>query len=107
MDERQRIIARLEKLDMSARQASLAAGLNTHFLQKFLNNPDHSIKVSNLKALAKVLKTTPEWLLSGYGHADYESETREVIDIMERIVSVEARQDVVDFAKWKAAKRKS
>lgn len=77
MDIKDRIQQRLDALDKSARAASLEAKLNTHFLQKYLSNPEHSIKVENLRKLAPVLETTPEWLLSGIGpeYRDPELET--------------------------------
>lgn len=85
MDIRDRIQQRLDALDKSARAASLEAGLNTHFLQKYLNNPDHSIKVENLRKLAPVLETTPEWLLSGIGPEYQDPELQTLKGIWDRI----------------------
>lgn len=85
MDIRDRIQQRLDALDMSARAASLEAGLNTHFLQKYLSNPDHSIKVENLRRLAPVLETTPEWLLSGIGPEHQDPELEKLRGVWEQI----------------------
>jgi transcriptional regulator with XRE-family HTH domain len=85
MDIRDRIQQRLDALGKSARSASLDAGLNTHFLQKYLSNPDHSIKVENLRKLAPVLETTPEWLLSGIGPEYQDPELDELRGIWDRI----------------------
>lgn len=87
MDIRDRIRARLDVLGKSPRAASLDAGLNTHFLQKYLSpkNPNHSIKVENLIALAPVLETSPEWLLSGIGANTRDPELSAVINIWDRI----------------------
>lgn len=76
---------RLEALDKSARAASIEAGLSTHFLQKYLSNPNHSIKVENLMALARILETTPEWLLSGVGEEARDPDLAAVINIWDRI----------------------
>jgi len=103
MEIRERIQERLDELGMSARAASLKAKLSTHFLQKYLANPDHSIKVENLRALAGALETSPEWLLSGVGEQAVKQETAEIIDIWERKLSQEDRQAVLDFAKWRAS----
>lgn len=87
MNIRDRIRQRLDALGKSPRAASLEAGLNTHFLQKYLSpkNPNHSIKVENLQALAPVLETTPEWLLSGVGSDVRDPDLAAVINIWDRI----------------------
>lgn len=85
MDTRDRIRTRLDDLGKSARAASIEAGLSTHFLQKYLSNPTHSIKVENLRTLAPVLETTPEWLLSGVGDKSRDPDLAAVINIWDRI----------------------
>lgn len=85
MDTRDRIRQRIKALNTSARAVSVAAGLSTHFLQKYLSNPQHSIKVENLRALAVVLETTPEWLLSGVGDETRDPDLAAVINIWDRI----------------------
>jgi transcriptional regulator with XRE-family HTH domain len=85
MDTRARIRQRIEALETSARAVSIAAGLSTHFLQKYLANPDHSIKVENLRALAPVLETTPEWLLSGIGPEHQDPGLEELKGVWSRI----------------------
>jgi len=95
MSIRDRIQQRLDALSITARAASLKAGLNTHFLQKYLSNDQHSMKVENLKILALALDTTAEWLLSGVGDevAKTDPELQKVIDVWDYIPN--ARQKYI------------
>ena len=61
----QRIRQRLDELETNPRRASVDAGLSPDFLRTFFNRPDSSIRSENLAKIAKVLDTTPDWLLTG------------------------------------------
>lgn len=67
MTLRRRITQRLDALGISMRQASLKAGLGTHFLRDLLANEGQSPRAENLARLAYALETTPEWLLDARG----------------------------------------
>lgn len=60
-----RIRERLSALDMSARAASTDAGLSPDTLGKILTGASRNLRGDNLHAVATVLKTTPEWLVTG------------------------------------------
>lgn len=62
-----RISRRLEKVGLSARAASLEAGLSDAFVRNILKGKSQSPRAENFEALAAVLKTTPSWLLKGEG----------------------------------------
>lgn len=70
MTLRRRIQQRLDALGISMREASLRAGLGTHFVRDLMANPDQSPKADNLAKLAVSLKTSAEWLLEERGEAD-------------------------------------
>ncbi len=107
MSIRDRILERLDALGLSARAASVNAGLNTHFLQKYLNNENHSMRVENLVALAEVLETTPEWLLSGKEERPAEDpELGKVVDYWSRRLDRDARERVLGYMEYEANKGK-
>lgn len=85
MSIRDRIRERLEALEKSARAASVEAGLSTHFLQRFFADPDTSMRVDNLENIATVLKTSPEWLLTGRGDKERDPSAAKIVDIWDRI----------------------
>lgn len=70
MGIRKRIQERLDALNITARAASLAAGLNSHFVQNILSGKTHSPKVESLEKLAHVLQATPQWLIKGESVAE-------------------------------------
>ena len=105
MQMRDRIRERLAALNISARAASLKAGLNSHFLQKVLAEEDKSITTENLRKLAEALETSPEWLLTGTGPTEQDPEITEIVDIWSRIPEREARKAILDFARWQARKK--
>lgn len=60
---RTRVAERLAHLGLSARVASMRAGLNPDTLGKFLAGKTKSIKASNLNSLARVLDVSESWLI--------------------------------------------
>lgn len=62
-----RIARRLERVGLSARAASLEAGLSDAFVRNILKGKSQSPRAENFEALAAVLKTTSSWLLKGEG----------------------------------------
>lgn len=60
-----RIEVQLEALGMSARAASLQAGLHADTVGKVLSGASKTLRMDNLAALAKVLNVSPTWLASG------------------------------------------
>jgi transcriptional regulator with XRE-family HTH domain len=105
MQMKERILQRLADLSLSARAASLKAGLNSHFLQKVLAEENKSITTENLRKLAEALETSPEWLLTGTGPSEQDPEIAEIVDIWSRIPEREARKAILDFARWQARKK--
>ena len=68
MDEqafRERIRQRLDALKLSARAASLQAGGSVDLLRMILNGRTSFPRADSLEKIAKVLQTTPDWLLYG------------------------------------------
>lgn len=84
MEMKDRIAARLEALKLSPREASLKAGLNTHFLQAILSGKSESPRADNLGKLARALETTPQWLLDGTGDPDVpvDAQTAEIVSLL-------------------------
>lgn len=104
-----RIQERLDALDMSARAASLAAGLSTHFLQQHLNperSEGKSMRINSLHAIARVLKTTPEWLMTGID-AHVTPEASELMSIVSNKLDAQDTAEVLDFARYKASQNKT
>lgn len=62
-----RIQQRLNELGLSAREASILAGLSHSYVYDLLKSGKQNPRADNLRALARVLKTTPEWLLERRG----------------------------------------
>lgn len=62
-----RITRRLEKMGLSARAASLEAGLSDAFVRNILKGKSQSPRAENFEALAAVLRTSSSWLLKGEG----------------------------------------
>ncbi len=96
MNMRDRIRERLEALSLTPRAASLKAGLNTHYLQKVLADPDKSITTDNLVKLAETLETSPEWLLSGVESEVQDPDLRKVVSIWPKLLA----RDKAEFAEW-------
>jgi len=61
----ERIQERLDALAISPQRASLDAGLSKDYLRSLLSRPDSSPRSDALQKLAVVLRTTPQWLLTG------------------------------------------
>lgn len=97
----ERIEERLEALGLSMKAASAAAGLGETAVRDLLRRKNHSPRLSTLKKLAPVLKTSVEWLMTGAGEDS--GNTAEIVDIWSRIPDA-AKQEVLDFARWKARK---
>jgi SOS-response transcriptional repressor LexA len=66
-----RIDQRLREVNMSDRAASLAAGLSAAQLRtmrrQYFHGTQHGVSVRTITGLARALRTTPEWLMSGTG----------------------------------------
>src|SRR5215207_7771379 len=60
---RERIRQRLEELSLTANAASEQAGIDRSILRKFMNESVKELREHNLKAVAKGLRVTPQWLL--------------------------------------------
>ncbi|MCJ2102409.1 LexA family transcriptional regulator [Methylobacterium sp. E-046] len=69
----QRVQQRLDALGMSARKASLDAGLSSAFALNILNGKSQSPRSENLHKLAAVLGTTVDWLVSAQGPESLET----------------------------------
>ena len=67
----ERIEQKLSDLKMSARAASLASGKGSDVIRNLQravrSNSEFEFRTGTLEALANVLQTSPEWLLSGSG----------------------------------------
>lgn len=65
----ERIQKRLNELGKAKTSASLEAGLSASFIRTMEIDPKKSMTAANAQKLAKVLKTTPEWILFGVENA--------------------------------------
>lgn len=101
---KKRIQARLDALGLSARAASLNAGLSTHYLRRVLSDAGTSITTENLLKLAEALETTPEWLLLGRSPDQGPPEAAELIEIYTQLDSGE-RSTLIDFARWQLSSK--
>jgi phage repressor protein C with HTH and peptisase S24 domain len=63
-----RIKERLGALALSPQRASVEAGLSRDALRKLLGNPDQIPSSKTISALARVLDTSEQWLLTGNEH---------------------------------------
>jgi transcriptional regulator with XRE-family HTH domain len=99
MDIRTRIKARLDAAGHTPRSASVAAGYNTHFLQKYLSGSVDSITAEALLALAEVLETSPEWLLIGRGTEDLAPGAGELLSIYTGLAEGD-RKSLLDYARF-------
>lgn len=70
----QRVDARLKKLNLSMRAASLEAGLSDGFIRNIMSGKSESPRGINLSKLAKVLRTSEIWLLTGAGKEDVDND---------------------------------
>ena len=71
---RSRIRQRLEELSLTANAASEQAGIDRSILRKFMNESVKELREHNLKAVAKGLRVSPQWLL---GETDEKGETED------------------------------
>lgn len=69
-----RIEQKLAELGLSARKASIQAGGSPDLLRPLLSGRTDSLRSTHLIAMARVLKTTPEWLLTGQHKSDTPAE---------------------------------
>lgn len=77
----ERIQKRLGELGKAKTSASLEAGLSASFIRTMEIDPNKSMTAANAEKLAKVLKTTPEWILFGVGQtSDNEAADRFQLD---------------------------
>jgi transcriptional regulator with XRE-family HTH domain len=81
---RARIRQRLDALGLSMQAASKEAGLSEAYLKQFLSERQDDITVGKLDALAKALKTSSGWLLTGEGDPSVQpdQETADIIGII-------------------------
>lgn len=97
-----RVQSRLKKLNLSMRKASLDAGLSDAFIRNIISGKSESPRGINLTKLARSLRTTESWLITGEGIEDEESletahsskEDREFINLW-RNASEEDRQVIL------------
>lgn len=78
MDMRDRITDRLDKLGLSVRGASVAAGLGETTLRNYLKGMTASLTVETVERLAEVLECSVQWLMSG-------TDAQKVVSIFDRI----------------------
>lgn len=74
-----RVQSRLKKLDLSMRKASLDAGLSDAFIRNIMSGKSVSPRGINLTKLARALRTSESWLLSGDGPEEVYNEHGESI----------------------------
>ena len=103
MDMKQRIRDRMEELDLTAKGLSLAAGLNETYVRDLLKADIPNPRLNHIKALAKELRVSVEWLDTGKSSA-------EVIDIwgikLDRAKADDARSYLEFLASQKAQSEK-
>lgn len=95
-----RIQEALEEAKLSARKASLNAGLSQRFLTDLLDGTKRSISVENAEKLAPVLNRTPEYL--AFGRGAKEPGGADIVNIWDRIPANsrdEARRMLKSLAK--------
>jgi len=107
-----RILQALERKKLKKAEASRAAGFSPTFLRDLFPEGDQpprkrSLTYENLKALADVLETTPEWLAEGRGPMTADA-GGELVSIMPRL-DQRRRAEVTQYARFLAeqAKRES
>lgn len=96
----ERIQDALDEVGLSARAASLQAGLSARFLTDLFSSAKLSISVQNAEKLAPVLNRTPEYL--AFGRGQKLPGGADVIDIWDRIPNNsrdEARRMLESLAK--------
>lgn len=74
-------------------------------MRDLVTREGHSPKVSTIEALAPVLETSVEWLMTGHGPEQQDPEVAEIVDIWTRIPNAAAKKELLDFARWKANKK--
>lgn len=74
----ERILERMEELQLNAKQLSLAAGLNETYVRDLLNSEAPNPRLRHVTALAEQLGVSVTWLDSG-------NEGAHIIDIWSRI----------------------
>jgi transcriptional regulator with XRE-family HTH domain len=98
---RARIRQRLDALGLSMQAASKAAGLSEAYLKHFLAERQDDITVTKLDALAKALKTTSAWLLTGEGDpaVQPDQETADIIGIIPHLKkpNIEKARDYLEL----------
>ena len=99
-----RIKQRLEELGLSMKGASQEAGLGETAIRDLMR-PGHSPRTSTIEALAPVLQTSVEWLMTGRGPEAQDPEVAEIVDIWSRIPDRDAKKALLDFARWQARKK--
>ncbi len=103
----ERIRIALEKQGLSARAASLRAGLSHRFVSDLLDGSKKSLSVDNAEKLARVLDCSPEWLSFGRGEQEdtSDSDLDKVVNIWSRLLESD-RHQIADMAEF-LDKRKS
>lgn len=93
---KQRIQQRMDELGWKSAPLAKAAGLSPTYVRDLLRTDEPNPRLRHLQALAEQLQTTIEWLLNG------ENPGTELSDLMRHRLNKDARQEVLDFAKFKA-----
>lgn len=79
----ERVRERLSAVNLKPTPASEAAGLGKDFIRDILRGKKLSIGLDAANSLAKILKTTPDWLIESEGHGDNVSPYMESADDIE------------------------
>jgi phage repressor protein C with HTH and peptisase S24 domain len=79
-----RITHRLKTIGLTARAASLKAGLSADAIRNVLRKPGALPNGHTLKSLAKALETTEQWLLTGQGTQEQEDAPVTTVPIVGR-----------------------
>lgn len=85
MDMRDRITERLDKMGLSVRGTSIAAGLGETTLRNYLKGMTASLTVESAERLAAVLECSATWLMTG-------TEPQKVVSIFDRIPEADRAQ---------------
>ncbi len=99
MGIKERIVQRMQEMNLKSATLSKLAGLNQTYVRDLLSSDDPNPRIRHLTALADALEVSVEWLLDG---AESEQES-EITDLWEHKLDKQARQAVLDFARFKAS----
>lgn len=90
-----RIIQKMEELGFNAKQLSLLAGLNETYVRDLLKADAPNPRLQHVKALARQLKVSVEWLDSG----ETVEGGAEIIDLWSHKLDREDRERLIQYGK--------